>query len=71
MDERWAELNEEAKKTIVEELGAIKLKQGNCIVCNNSIISDDTIERIMTILKENNVSGKTQKEYKKLFGVNL
>ena len=49
MNEKWAELNEDAKKSVVEELRTIKLTQGNCIVCNNSIISDGTIGRIRII----------------------
>jgi len=67
MNEKWAELNEDAKKSVVEELRTIKLTQGNCIVCNNSIISDGTIGRIRIILNDKSVPEKTQREFKKLF----
>lgn len=69
MNEKWKELHEEARKQILEELRAIRLREGNCIVCNNSIVSADTIERIMIILNQNNVSEKTKKEFQKLFCV--
>jgi len=67
IDERWKELNDETRKEILEELKAIKLKQGECVVCKNSLISTDTTERILEILDENKVEGKLKLEFKKYF----
>ena len=60
-------LSEEAKKQIREEIKTIRLKPGNCIVCNHNSISDSTSENIIRILEESNVSKKLREEFEKDF----
>lgn len=60
-------MNDKARREILQELKAIKLKQGECIVCRNSLVSDDTPEKILRILGENKVSIDIIKEFKKYF----
>jgi len=67
VNERWQFMNDKARREILQELKAIKLKQGECIVCRNSLVSDDTPEKILRILGENKVSIDIIKEFKKYF----
>jgi len=69
--DNWKDINDEARKKIVEELKTIKLEQGECLVCSNSLISDNTIERVYEILNETNVSEEKKKEFQRLFGINV
>lgn len=67
INDRWNEINENTRVKITEELKTIKLVQGKCIVCNNSLISQGTAENILSVLEENKVSKETINEFKKLF----
>ncbi len=67
INEKWNEINENTRVKITEELKTIKLVQGKCIVCNNSLISQGTSENILSVLEENKVSKETINEFKKLF----
>jgi hypothetical protein len=67
INEKWTGLDEEVKKQINEELKAIRLRQGRCIVCDNSLVSDGTTGKILEILEENNISSKIRKEFKRFF----
>lgn len=61
-------VNPEASQQIREELKTIKLKSGECVVCNHSLISDNTFENILKIFEKHKVSGELQEEFRKLFG---
>jgi len=67
VNDKWKELSEEAKKQIHQELKTIKLSSGSCIVCENSLVSDGTSERILEMLKNCEVPEKTTKEFKRFF----
>lgn len=67
VSEKWAELDEETKKQIREELKDIKLMNGNCIVCSNSLIAESTSENIFKILEQNKTPEKLKKEFKRFF----
>lgn len=67
INEKWNEINEDVRVKINEELKTIKLVQGKCIVCNNSLVSQGTAENILSVLEENNISEKIREEFKKLF----
>ena len=71
INEKWAEIDEETKKQIREELKTIKLISGKCIVCNNNLIADNTSERILKILEENNTSNELKKEFSRFFCFSL
>jgi len=67
INERWRDVNEEAKKQIMQELKAIKLKQGQCLVCKNSLVSDNSAINILKILEETKISEKIREEFRKYF----
>jgi len=67
VNENWKEVNDEARKLILQELKTIKLKQGECLVCKNTLISDDTPVKVLRILEENKVLDKIRTEFKKYF----
>ena len=67
INERWKEINDKAKKEIIQELKAIKLKPGECIVCKNNLVSNDTPLKILKILEDNKISPKIKEEFKKYF----
>ncbi|MEK6820216.1 MAG: hypothetical protein AABX71_00715 [Nanoarchaeota archaeon] len=67
MNDKWRELDEEVRKAMIEELKTIKLRNGECVVCRNNLVSVDTSERILKILEESNVPNRTKGEYRKFF----
>jgi hypothetical protein len=67
MNENWKYFSEETKQLIYQELKSIAIKPGQCIVCNNSLVSDKTTENISLILKENKINDRIVKEYEKFF----
>ena len=67
INERWKELDEEVRKQILQELRAIDLKEGNCIVCGNNFVSNKTLHKILKILEDNNVPENIKKEFKRDF----
>jgi len=67
VNERWQYINDEARREILQELRTIKLKPGECLVCKNSLISDNTPTRVLKILEENKVPGKILGEFRKYF----
>ncbi len=69
-NEKWKDLDEEVKRQINEELKTIKLRPGECIVCKNTLVSMDTAERILEILKENKVKEEVIEEFESFFLLN-
>lgn len=67
VNEKWAELDEKTKKQVREELTTVRLVNGKCIVCNNTLISENTAQNILKILEQNNVDEKIKKEFGKFF----
>jgi hypothetical protein len=67
VNERWQYINDEARIEVLQELRTIKLKQGECLVCKNSLISDDTPIKVLKILEENKVPDKITGEFRKYF----
>ncbi len=67
ISDKVGELDLEAIQKINQELRAIKIKQGKCIVCNGNFVSENTIENVIKILEEQKVSNKVQEEFKNLF----
>ena len=67
INENWKYITDEARKEMLQELKTIRLKQGECIVCKNGMISDNTLGKILRILKENKTQENITKEFKKLF----
>ena len=60
-------LDPEASQQVREELKAVKLKPGECVVCNHTLISDNTFENILKILSKHKADSKVVEEFKKLF----
>jgi len=67
-NEKWKELDEETSQSIRQELKAIRLKQGECIVCKNNYVAENCFENILKILEKSN-NKKLTFEFKKLFGL--
>jgi len=67
INENWKSLDEETKNQILQELKAIKLRKGKCIVCNSDLVSDGTSEEILKILEQNKVDEKLKRQFKKFF----
>lgn len=67
VNERWQDINSEAKNQILQELRIIKLKAGNCIACGNSSVSIGTAEKISKILEDYKVANNVRDEFKKFF----
>lgn len=66
--DKRAELDPEITQKIREELKSVKLTQGECVVCSNSLISHETFNNILKILDKNKVSEEIVKEFKNFFG---
>ena len=60
-------LPEEATKQIREELKSIRLKEGNCIVCNSNFVASDTFENGIKILEKNKAQVALIQEFMKDF----
>jgi hypothetical protein len=67
VNERWQYINDEARIEILQELRTIKLKPGECLVCKNSLVSDDTPIKVLKILEEKKVSENIIGEFRKYF----
>ncbi len=67
IEENWKFLDEETKKLIHEELKAIRLKDGKCIVCSSSLVASETSLRILDILKEKKIQEDVVEQFKKFF----
>lgn len=67
LNENINNVNPESMKEINQELRAIKLTEGQCIVCNHKMISDDICHRILRILEESRLNGKTVEDFRKFF----
>ena len=65
--ENAAKLGEETTQKVREELKAIKLQEGECLVCKNGLISVDSAQNIIKIFEKNKVDEKTKKEFIRLF----
>ena len=53
LNENQDELKKDTKLKIRKELKSISLKGGECIVCNKKTVSEDTAEKILDVLEEN------------------
>jgi len=67
LDDNWTTIGEEIKKLILQELRLIKLKSGQCIVCKNSLVADDTIEKINQIINNSKITEQLKKEFSHFF----
>jgi len=68
LNEQFGRINPEVIQQIAEELRAIKLASGQCIVCNHTSVSDGCFEGILQVFEKSDVSKKVVDEFKKLFG---
>ena len=48
---------------------AIKLKEGECLVCGNKRVADGCFENIIKILEKNESSKEINKEFMRMFGM--
>ena len=60
-------INPETTQKIRQELKAIKLKEGECIVCSSNFISEGTCEEIVKILKKDRVEEEMIFDFQKAF----
>ena len=67
LEDNLNNMSNEVKKQIVQELKAIKLKPGECLVCNAGLVSDKTQFNILNILKDNKINEKIVEEFEKDF----
>ena len=63
------ELSEETCQLIREELKDIKLREGECLVCNGKLVSADCFENILKILEKNKLNNHAVDEFRTLFGL--
>ena len=71
VNERVNELNSKAKEKIIEELKAIKFKEGSCIVCNKAQVSDNSFMNILKIMKKTRVDSPMINEFAGMFGYRI
>ncbi len=71
VNDRWKELNDEARRDIYQELKTIKLNEGECIVCGNHLVSKEILTKILRILQESDTSEKTVNEFKQFFFLSI
>lgn len=69
VEENWKNLNDDAKIQIREILKTIKLKEGECIVCKNSFVSDNASQKVLNILKSENSAKSVIGDFRKSFVV--
>jgi len=65
--DKRGEIDPEASQQIREELKDIKLTSGECIVCNNKLVSENTFDNIIKIFQKQNIKQEIKEEFKKLF----
>lgn len=68
LNEKNSEIAIEASQQISQELRAIKLAEGECIVCNKKVVSDGCFENIIRVMNKHKVSPEIVEEFKKFFG---
>jgi hypothetical protein len=61
-------LDNETIKQIALELRAIKLQEGQCLVCGHSRVSEGCIDNIIKILEKNKANSEVSREFIRLFG---
>jgi hypothetical protein len=66
--EKNFELTGEAIKAVMEELKAVKLKQGECLVCKKDVVTEGCFEGILKAFDKHKVSDNVKEEFIKLFG---
>ena len=66
--ENQLKLDEDTIREIRDELKDIKLRDGECIVCNNKKIAEGCFEKVLNILERNNES-KVLGDFKKFCGL--
>jgi len=66
--ENASRLKTEITQQIREELKAIRLREGECIVCNEKKISADCFENIIKIFEKYKVQEEIKNEFMKSFG---
>lgn len=69
INEKREKINDDTAHEINQELTVIKLKQGECIVCQEKKISDNCFFKILNILEKNKNSQEMKKEFVRLFGI--
>ena len=65
--DKRAELDPEVTSQVREELKTIKLTVGECVVCYNKLVSENSINNLLKIMEKNKVSEDIKNEFKKLF----
>ena len=68
LNERVNELNSRAKEKILEELKAIRLANGECIVCNKNQTADNSFINILKILEKTKTEKIIIHEFARMFG---
>jgi len=66
--DKRGEIDLDASQKVSEELKDIKLRTGECVVCNHNLISDSTFENILKVFDKHKVNSGVIGEFKKLFG---
>lgn len=64
-------LEPETIKQIREELKDIKLKEGECLVCNHNKVADSISEKILSVLETSKTNKAVVSEFKNLFGLSI
>lgn len=67
--ENQLQLEPETIKQIREELKDIKLKEGECLVCNNKRVSEGCFERVLSILEADKANSEIITGFKKFSGM--
>ena len=67
VNERVNDLNSKAKEKIREELKAIKLISGECIVCKKTQLADDSFFNILRILEKTRAEKNIMREFAGMF----
>ena len=69
--EKTSQLDPEILKQVSFELKAVKLRDGECLVCSNKKISEGCIENIIKILEKNKASQEVTEEFVRLFAIQI
>jgi hypothetical protein len=71
LSENSHKINEEVMMQVNLELRAIRLKEGECIVCGRRMISDSCFPNILKIFEKYKINGDIKKEFERFFGMVL
>jgi len=70
LNENKEKLSKDSKLGMREQLRSMKLKQGECIVCNHNSVTEGVAEKILDILNENEEVEKLKEDFAKSFCFN-